>query len=202
MKAKNLTRRQSTSTISLVQFLGKISTTVTLTRRRLDKFHGCGRAAESPTDRFKVSYKLYKLIAIQQMTAYDDDDEPLEMIMTNGKYQWGFDLTDFNPNGNEKFQGLLQEFGMEIEPEVLTHQQIPAQKFIWKNQAGDLSIITSNNPITGTCGISMTSQIRLTGYLGYVGVECNSPDLLTTFLDRFRELATDIKEESNARVYA
>jgi hypothetical protein len=36
------------------------------------------------------------------------------MIITKGSYQWGFHLTDFNPNGKEKFKGLLEEFGMEF----------------------------------------------------------------------------------------
>jgi hypothetical protein len=150
-----------------------------------------------------VAKNVYKYIIASPgpvMPVYDDEGELMEICMTNGKYQWGFDLTDFNPDGKEKFQGLLQEFGMEAEPEVVV-SGLPT-KFVWKNQAGDLSLITSTNPITGMCGVTMTSQIRNIGSLDYVGVECNSPDLLTTFLDRFRELATLIKGESNARVYA
>ncbi len=118
----------------------------------------------------------------------------MEMMMTDGVYQWGFDLTDFNPNGKEKFQGLLDDFGMEFVPDE-------ERKFTWKNQAGDLRLFTANNPITGMyVGASNTSGVE-TGYLAFVGVECNSPNLLSTFLRAFREHASLIKEETNARVY-
>jgi hypothetical protein len=132
-----------------------------------------------------------------------DGDSPLEMILTNGLYEWGFDLTDFNPNGKEKFQQLMQDFEMEYVNEDPPIDQL-VQKFSWKNQAGDLKIYMSNNPITGVSGMMRTrvTSVVETGYLGYVGVECNSPDLLTTFLEEFRASATYIKGECNARVYA
>ncbi len=128
-----------------------------------------------------------------------DDDGPLAMKFTDGFYVWGFDLTDFNPNGREKFQQLMQDFEMEY-----VHEDPPAagllQKFSWKNQAGDLRIYMSNNLITGLSGTTRDNIVE-TGYLGYVGLECNSPDLLTTFLEEFRAVAADIKAESNGREY-
>jgi hypothetical protein len=125
-----------------------------------------------------------------------DEYTQMEMMMTDGVYQWGFDLTDFNPNGKEKFQDLLDDFGMEFVPDE-------ERQFTWKNKAGDLRLFTANNPFTGMhVGASGTSCYGVqTGYLSYVGVECNSPNLLSTFLRAFREHASYIKEESNARVY-
>ena len=46
-----------------------------------------------------------------------DEYTQMEMIKTNGVYEWGFDLTDFNPNGKEKFQNLMEDFGMEAVPD-------------------------------------------------------------------------------------
>ncbi len=126
-------------------------------------------------------------------TAMIDEETQMEMIITEGVYQWGFDLTDFNPNGQEKFQDLIDDFGMEFVPDK-------ERRFTWKNQAGDLRLFTVNNPITGLYHGDTTSRAE-TGYLAYVGVECNSPNLLSTFLKAFREHATFIKEESNAREY-
>ena len=37
--------------------------------------------------------------------------------------------------------------------------------------------------------------------LDYVGVECDSAELLREFIVEFRKRATNIKEESNGRVY-
>jgi hypothetical protein len=123
-----------------------------------------------------------------------DEYTEMEMMITDGVYQLGFDLTDFNPNGKEKFQDLLDDFGMEFVPEEERY-------FTWKNQAGDLRLFTANNPITGMyVGRPNTTYVN-TGYLAYVGVECNSPNLLSNFLKAFREYATLIKEESNVRVY-
>ena len=39
------------------------------------------------------------------------------------------------------------------------------------------------------------------GYLSYVGVSCNSRDVLECFIREFRNNATEIKEESDRRDY-
>ena len=107
-------------------------------------------------------------------SAIIDEYTQMKMIKTNGVYQWGFDLTDFNPNGKKKFQNLMDDFGMEFVSDEM-------RAFTWKNQAGDLKLFTANNPVTGLCiGESNKSDVE-TGYLAYVGVECNSPNLLSTF---------------------
>ena len=132
----------------------------------------------------------------RKASAIIDEYTQMKMIKTNGVYQWGFDLTDrdFNPNGKKKFQNLMDDFGMEFVSDEM-------RAFTWKNQAGDLKLFTANNPVTGLCiGESNKSDVE-TGYLAYVGVECNSPNLLSTFLRAFREHASFIKEESSVRGY-
>jgi hypothetical protein len=139
----------------------------------------------------------------------DDDDELKIKRQDNGKYEWGFDLTDFADTGDreegaEKFQELLDMFNLTFSRE--------SNGFIWTNFYDDdwtedkdaLMLITGNNPITGEYTKDYNGKRNRDsekGYLSYVGVTCNSRQTLKNFIEEFRSKATYIKGESNAREY-
>lgn len=113
----------------------------------------------------------------------------------NGKYEWGFDLTDFNDDsgknkGASKFQELLNKFEMELVS--------MKEGFMWENE-GSIVMVTANNPLTGKHH-NIHREIEK-GYLSYVGISCESPEILQEFINEFRKNASYIKEESNARQY-
>jgi len=111
----------------------------------------------------------------------------------NGNYEWGFDLTDFNDehenNGADKFKTLLQDFNLKL----VSSEEMGV---VWKNK--DMSVVTANNPLTGK--YYDKSECKR-GFLGYVGISCNSSKLLQDFINTFRRMATYIKNESNKRDY-
>lgn len=138
----------------------------------------------------------------QKMPFYDFD---IEMEMStdfefkkgkDGRYEWGFDLTDFNNDEDEydeetgatKFKELLDIFDMKQSDD-------DDLGFVWKNN--QLSMTTGNNPLTG----EGNSHSHERGYLSYVGISCDSTTLLQDFIDEFRKRATYIKEEANRRYY-
>ncbi|NBP15272.1 hypothetical protein EBU95_12860 [bacterium] len=149
----------------------------------------------------------------QENLVDDETGFEIEKQSQTGRYDWGFDLTDFNEEGDDeegedegdeegdedrepenkgaiKFQELLNKFDLEL---------VSVNKgFMWENE-GSIVLVTGNNPLTGK--YYDNSRHPEKGYLSYVGVSCESPQLLQKFINEFRGRATYIKGESNARVY-
>jgi len=128
----------------------------------------------------------------------------------NGKYEWGFDLTDFNDdnddndndddddneekenNGVIKFKQLLNKFDLKY------YGVGEGQRgFVWKNKK--IMLVTCNNPISGVYDLGNRPNEK--GYLSYVGVSCEDLKYLKDFIEEFRSKATYIKEEANERIY-
>jgi hypothetical protein len=148
----------------------------------------------------------------------EESDEELEIeVQDNGKYEWGFDLTDFNDyekaeddetNGAEKFQELLDMFNLKLKIKNESKHYISIESaYTWTNYDDDwsedknaLMLVTANNPITGEY---MNNKVKdkEVGYLSYVGVTCNSRETLKHFIEEFRAKASYIKGESNFREY-
>jgi len=118
----------------------------------------------------------------------------------NGRYEWGFDLTDFNDyNQRGELDGGALKFKRLIRKFRLTNYSVN-KGFTWSNDDNSLILITSNHPITGkSCDDAKTE--REPGYLGLVGVTCTSAELLEEFIKAFRSCASYIREESNYREY-
>jgi len=141
----------------------------------------------------------------QENLVDDETGFEIEKQSQTGRYDWGFDLTDFNEEGEDededddrepenkgaiKFQELLDKFDLEL---------VSVNKgFSWENE-GSIVLVTGNNPLTGK--YYNNSREPEKGYLSYVGVSCESPQLLQKFIKEFRDRATYIKGESNARQY-
>ena len=83
-------------------------------------------------------------------------------------YKFGCDLTSFGKSDStdtEKinvFKGFLKALGINSE-----NEPIKEQKFIWKSD--DVTLVTSNNPITGKHGWDDNSHEI--GYASYMGLE-------------------------------
>jgi hypothetical protein len=127
---------------------------------------------------------------------YDENGDLKIKKWINGRYEWGFDLTDFNSvDGNEdgvlKFKRLIRKFG-------LTNYSMD-EGFTWSNEDDSLILITTNHPINGKNDEDDCE--REPGYLGFVAVTCKSAELLGEFLKAFRCSASYIKGEANYREY-
>lgn len=130
-----------------------------------------------------------------------EQDTEFDFVKKTNKYEWGFDLTDFNDENGEdeseestgavKFQELLDEFDMELV-------SINDKGFMWENK-GSILMVTANNPLTGEYYNSSRQSEK--GYLSYVGVSCDSTKLLQEFINAFRSKASYIKGEANSRDY-
>jgi len=88
-----------------------------------------------------------------------------------GDIDWGFDLTDFEPDG---FQKVLKELGMpqefartwhEAEPKLGLERQ--GRGFVWEREG--IMIETKNNPITGEYGNPRQREPEK-DYAGYIGI--------------------------------
>ena len=118
-------------------------------------------------------------------------DSSLELIKSNDRYEWGFDLTKFR---NVKcFKSLLYKFRLKLKSDK--------KGFHWQTRDDTLIFVTANNPITGFRYNQDKSFTPEKGYLSYVGVSCKSPELLIDFIRQFRKYASYIKEEANGRDY-
>ncbi len=133
-------------------------------------------------------------------SVYEENEygERLKIEKHNGKYEWGFDLTDFNDenksNGASKFKNLLDSFDMKFIDDNNNGSK-------WSNKDDSLILITGNNPITGEYLRKDMRQQSEKGYLSYVGVSCTSIETLQRFLSEFKSKASFIKGESNNREY-
>lgn len=136
---------------------------------------------------------------------FDEDGYPKIVNSKNGLYEWGFDFTSFDDDDQDgvvRFRELLSVFG--LEEILLERTDYNTLKFVWasNNDNRSLKLVTCNNPITGQSGAFVNGvKLLAKGYLGYVGVESDSAELLHEFIQEFRKRATDIKEESNSRAY-
>jgi vacuolar-type H+-ATPase subunit I/STV1 len=161
---------------------------------------------------------------VQNIKIENEIDEETQMEFkkqNNGKYEWGFDLTDFNENDDEnedenenenenenekkeenekenkgviKFKELLNKFDL-----IYNGTSEGGRGFLWKNNK--IILVTGNNPISGIYYSGSGSRNIEKGYLSYVGVSCNSLKDLKDFIEEFRSKATYIKEEANERIY-
>lgn len=108
------------------------------------------------------------------------------------QFKWGYDLTTFfdkeNTEGETQFKELLALFDLIEVPRE--GKDIPFQ---WKSSR--LLLVAANNPLTGEY-YRRDDRDPEKGYLSYVGIECDSEDLLEDFVKLFREKALDIKGES------
>ena len=96
----------------------------------------------------------------------------LKDLLNEGK-QYGFDLTDFKPNG---FKKVLQ--GLGIKPVAVRGDEVPGKKqsgWVWKGSG--IIIVTGNNPITGEYHSQNKDGKPLRksekNYASYMGVEGN-----------------------------
>jgi hypothetical protein len=147
-------------------------------------------------------------VKVKSEEGYDTDgsyeDTKLKIKQrNNGKYEWGFDLTDFNDEydddydendntGALKFQELLDRFKLNLCTES-------DGSFRWSNKDASLVLITGHNPITGEYFRNSFKEKERKGYAGYVGVTCNSSIVLDNFVLEFRDKAGYIKDESRNR---
>jgi hypothetical protein len=153
---------------------------------------------------------------------YDADDWPKIVISKaeKGLYEWGFKKTCFGEFGDDqkaaaRFRELLSLFDLEEAPLEVSAGTFKSIKFVWCSckDNGYLKLVSTTNPISGQDGNFYTDMelskfynrdyptFLSRGYLGYSGVESDSAELLREFVLKYRELAADIKEESNGRVY-
>lgn len=125
----------------------------------------------------------------------------------NGRYEWGFDLTDFNDynqRGENKDWNCVQQLINILGPLLIRKFRLTNYSvnkgFTWSNDDNSLILITSNHPITGkSCDDAKTE--REPGYLGLVGVTCTSAELLEEFIKAFRCCASYIREGYALKYY-
>jgi hypothetical protein len=148
----------------------------------------------------------------------------------NGKYEWGFDLTDFNDNDddndndndndndddddNDNDNDNDDYYDEEEKKEnngVIKFKQL-LNKFdlkyygVGKDETGfvwknkKITLVTCNNPISGVY-YYLENRPNEKGYLSYVGVSCDDLKDLKEFIKEIRSKATFIKEEANGRIY-
>ena len=113
----------------------------------------------------------------------------LKDLITEGKKQHGFDLTDFKSGGFQKLLKLLQ-----IKPKgKLTKSGHGVHQWEWKGK--NILIVTGNNPITGEYANQNVPRKKEKNYASYIGVE-GSPDLVKHAVDLIKQYSTYIKGES------
>ncbi len=111
-----------------------------------------------------------------------------------GDIDWGFDLTDFEPDG---FQKVLKELGMPQEfvrtwhepDEFNTERQ--GRGFVWEGEG--IMIETKNNPITGQYGNPKQREPEK-DYAGYIGIT-GQPDQVKMAVKLIKKFG-DAKDES------
>ncbi len=114
---------------------------------------------------------------------------------TSSKLQWGFDLTDFKPDG---FQKVLKELGIPQEyvrswhePDETRNERV-GRGFVWEGEG--IMIETKNNPITGQYGTERMREPE-TNYAGYIGIT-GLPDQVKNAVKLIKKNTTYRKGES------
>jgi len=115
--------------------------------------------------------------------------------------EWGFDLTDFEPN---TFQKMLKELGMpqeyvrtwhEADPDLNLERQ--GRGFVWQTEG--LLIETKNNPITGEYGNPKQREPEK-DYAGYIGIE-GTPEQVKEAVKLIKKYSGNKDESPNRREF-
>lgn len=108
--------------------------------------------------------------------------------------KWGFDLTNFKPNG---FQQILKQLG--ITEDSLTEEFRNdlngvqyRRSFIWHGQ--NIKIVTVNNPISGEYA-QINRRENDKDYASYIGIEGRA-DQVKKAVELIHEQSDFIKDES------
>jgi len=114
---------------------------------------------------------------------------------TSSQLQWGFDLTEFKPDG---FQKVLKELGIPQEYVRTWHEPDETRKekvgrgFVWEGEG--IKIETKNNPITGQYGTERMREPEI-NYAGYIGIT-GLPDQVKNAVKLIKKNTTYRKGES------
>ena len=100
--------------------------------------------------------------------------------------KWGFDLTDFKPNG---FQKVLK--ALKIKPKA----QLDRNGSGWEWKGNGILIVTGNNPITGEYAGGAVKRKNEKDYASYMGIE-GKPELVQQAVELVHKWASYIKNES------
>ena len=111
----------------------------------------------------------------------------LKDLITEGKKEYGFDLTDFKYN---KFPVVLKNLG--IKPKA---KHMGRKGFYWKGSG--ILIVTGNNPITGEFN-NPKSRKNETDYASYIGVEGDEKKVMKA-VELIKKYARAIKGEDPKR---
>ncbi len=116
-----------------------------------------------------------------------------------GDIDWGFDLTDFEPDG---FQKVLKNLGMpqefvrtwhEADPELNLERQ--GRGFVWEGEG--IMIETKNNPITGQYGNPKQREPEK-DYAGYIGIT-GQPEQVKIAVKLIKMFGSTKDESPNSR---
>ena len=119
-----------------------------------------------------------------------------EELLTEAK-KYGFDLTDFKPNG---FQKVLKGLGIKQKK----GEEGKSSGWEWKGNG--ILIVTGNNPITGQYASSVSGKSPIKrkhekNYASYMGIEGKS-ELVDKAVELIKQYASYIKKEDpNRRSY-
>ena len=118
----------------------------------------------------------------------------LKDLLTEGKKEYGFDLTDFKYN---KFPVVLKNLG--IKPKAVRGDEVSGRKehgWVW--QGPGIRIVTGNNPITGEYAGGAVKRKNEKDYASYMGIE-GKPELVQQAVELVHKWASYIKNESPGR---
>jgi len=115
-----------------------------------------------------------------------------------GDIDWGFDLTDFEPEG---FQKILKQLGIPQEYVRTWHEPDDFNKerqgrgFVWEGEG--IIIETKNNPITGQYGNPKQREPEK-NYAGYIGIT-GQPDQVKNAVKLIKKFGSAKDESPNSR---
>ncbi len=111
--------------------------------------------------------------------------------------EWGFDLTDFEPNGFQKVLkglGIPQEYVRSWHEPDETIKERQGRGFVWEGEG--IMIETKNNPITGQYGTERMREPEK-DYASYIGIS-GQPDQVKKAVELIKKYG-DAKDESPNR---
>lgn len=106
--------------------------------------------------------------------------------------EWGFDLTDFEP---DTFPKMLNQLGMPLDPRRSFHEDGQGRGFVWETEG--LLIETKNNPITGQYGQPQLREPEK-NYAGYIGIE-GTPEQVKETVKLIKKYSDSEDESPNVR---
>ena len=107
---------------------------------------------------------------------------------------WGFDLTNFQPN---TFQKILKDLGIPKEYQRSYHENGDGRGFIWEGEG--IMIETKNNPITGEYGTQGMREPEK-DYAGYIGIT-GEPDQVDMAVKLIKKYGGSKDESPNKRSF-